>query len=74
MRFDKFTVSLLILRPDAPRLDEAAESRLQDAHMAALADAHDTCRLTTHWLQELGPDGRAAASAAGALAGDRRPR
>ena len=41
MRFDRFTVSLLILQPDAPKLDEAAASRLQDAHMVELADAHD---------------------------------
>jgi uncharacterized protein YciI len=40
MRFDRFTVTLLILRSDAPDLDEEAEAALQDAHMAHLADLH----------------------------------
>jgi uncharacterized protein YciI len=41
VQFDRFSVALLILRPDAPNLDEAAAARLQDAHMAHLADLHD---------------------------------
>jgi uncharacterized protein len=41
MPFDHFTIALLILRPDAPPLDEATASALQDAHMAHLADLHD---------------------------------
>ena len=41
MDFDRFSVVLLILRHDAPRLDEVAAARLQDAHMAHLADLHD---------------------------------
>src|ERR1700682_2755785 len=41
MRLDHFTVALLILRSDAPVLDEAAAVRLQDAHMAHLADLHE---------------------------------
>src|SRR2546426_10869430 len=40
MQFDRFTVTLLILRSDAPELDEEAEAALQDAHMAHLADLH----------------------------------
>lgn len=40
MEFDHFTVVLLVLRPDAPRLTEEAEAALQDAHMAYLADLH----------------------------------
>jgi len=40
MRLDQFTVTLLVLRPDAPELDEAAADALQDAHMAHLADLH----------------------------------
>ena len=40
MQFDQFTIVLLIRRPDAPQLDEAAEAALQDAHMAFLADLH----------------------------------
>jgi uncharacterized protein YciI len=41
MQFDQFTIALLMLRPDAPVLDDAAASALQDAHMAHLADLHD---------------------------------
>lgn len=40
MDFDRFTIALLVLRPDAPKLDEQAENALQDAHMAFLADLH----------------------------------
>ena len=41
MEFDRYTIALLILRPDAPDLDEEAAAALQDAHMAHLADLHD---------------------------------
>jgi uncharacterized protein YciI len=41
VQLDSFTVALLILRPDAPNLDEEAAARLQDAHMAHLADLHE---------------------------------
>lgn len=41
MRFDSFTVALLVLRPDAPQLDEEAAAALQDAHLAHLADLHE---------------------------------
>jgi hypothetical protein len=41
MNFDHYTISLLILRPDAPQLGEEALDRLQDAHLAHLADLHD---------------------------------
>jgi uncharacterized protein len=40
VQFDHFPVVLLILRPDAPELDEEAAARLQDAHMAHLAGLH----------------------------------
>jgi uncharacterized protein YciI len=40
MEFDRFTITLLIRRPDAPALDAEAEAALQDAHMAHLADLH----------------------------------
>jgi uncharacterized protein len=40
MEFDRFTVALLILRPDAPKLDEQTANALQDAHLAFLADLH----------------------------------
>src|SRR5260370_40345947 len=41
VQLDRFTVALLILRPDAPKLDEEAAARLQDAHMDHLADLHE---------------------------------
>ena len=41
MEFDHLTVTLLLLRPDAPKLDEEAAAALQDAHMAHLADLHE---------------------------------
>jgi uncharacterized protein len=45
MEFDQFTITLLIRRADAPELDESAESALQDAHMAHLADLHEAGHL-----------------------------
>jgi uncharacterized protein YciI len=42
LKFDRFTIALLILRPDAPELDDAAAEALQDAHLAHLADLHDS--------------------------------
>jgi uncharacterized protein len=41
MGFDTYTISLLLRRPDAPRLSEGEEAELQDAHMSHLADLHD---------------------------------
>ncbi len=41
MEFDRFSIALLVLRPDRPRLDQEAEAALQDAHMAHLADLHE---------------------------------
>jgi uncharacterized protein YciI len=41
LEFDRYTIALLILRPDAPELDEEAAAALQDAHMAHLADLHE---------------------------------
>lgn len=41
VQFDRFSIALLILRPDAPKMDEEAANRLQDAHMAHLADLHE---------------------------------
>lgn len=41
MDFDRFTIGLLILRPDAPKLSEEEENALQDAHMAHVAKLHD---------------------------------
>jgi uncharacterized protein len=45
MEFDRYTISLLLLRPDAPELDGEAEAKLQDAHMSHLADLHDAGQL-----------------------------
>ncbi len=45
MQFDRFTIALLIRRPDAPELDEEAAAELQDAHMAHLADLHEAGHL-----------------------------
>jgi uncharacterized protein YciI len=41
VQLDHFTIALLILRPDAPDLDAEAAARLQDAHMAHLAELHE---------------------------------
>jgi len=41
VQLDRFTIALLILRPDAPNLDQEAAARVQDAHMAHLADLHE---------------------------------
>ena len=43
--FDRFSVALLVLRDDAPDLDAAAATALQDAHMAHLADLHEAGHL-----------------------------
>ena len=45
MQLERFTVALLILRPDAPELDEESAAELQDAHMAHLADLHEAGHL-----------------------------
>ncbi|MFL5759569.1 MAG: YciI family protein [Thermomicrobiales bacterium] len=41
MQFDRFTVTLLVLRPDAPKHTEEEANALQDAHMAHLAELHE---------------------------------
>ena len=40
MQFDSFSIALLMLRADAPRLNEEEANALQDAHMAHLAHLH----------------------------------
>lgn len=45
MQLDKFTIVLVMLRADAPELDEEAADALQDAHMAFLADLHEAGHL-----------------------------
>jgi uncharacterized protein len=39
--FDELTVTLLVLRADAPRLDEAAATALQNAHLSFRAAQHE---------------------------------
>ncbi|MEV5961668.1 YciI family protein [Kribbella sp. NPDC051952] len=41
MRFDRYTVILLTLRPDAPLLTDAEAAELQDRHLAHGADLQD---------------------------------
>jgi uncharacterized protein len=45
MNFDRFTMTLLVLRDDAPELTPDQEAALQDAHMAHLADLHEAGHL-----------------------------
>jgi uncharacterized protein len=45
MEFDRLTIVLLLLHPDAPELDDEASSALQDAHMGHLADLHEAGHL-----------------------------
>jgi uncharacterized protein YciI len=45
VEFDGYTITLLILRPDAPVHDEAEAEALQNAHMAHLADLHEAGHL-----------------------------
>jgi uncharacterized protein YciI len=45
MDFDRYTIALLLLRPDAPVLSAAEEDALQDAHMAHLAELHEAGHL-----------------------------
>jgi len=41
VEFDRFTLALLVRRPDAPKGDSKVEDALQDAHLAHLARLHD---------------------------------
>jgi len=45
IRLDRFTVVLLSLRPDAPAMDEAQRTALQDAHLAHNAAMHEAGHL-----------------------------
>jgi len=56
MEFDRFSIALLVLRPDRPRLDREAEAELQDAHMAHLADLHQAGYLLAAGPLLGGPD------------------
>lgn len=41
MQFDRHTLVLLVLRPDAPELADEAAAELQDRHLAFRADLRD---------------------------------
>lgn len=56
MEFDRFTLTLLVRRPDAPKLDSKAEGRIQDAHLAHLARLHDEGRLLAAGPLLAGPE------------------
>ena len=45
VKLDRFTIALLVLRPDAPRLAEQEANALQDAHLSHLADLHQAGQL-----------------------------
>jgi uncharacterized protein len=45
MKFDGFTIGLLVLRDDAPELTPAEEDALQDAHLSYLTDLHEAGQL-----------------------------
>jgi uncharacterized protein len=40
MKFDSYTITLVLQRADAPDFTETEEAELQDAHMSHLADLH----------------------------------
>jgi uncharacterized protein YciI len=40
MKFDHYTISLLLLNPDVPEMSEEVLDELQDQHLAHLADLH----------------------------------
>ena len=56
MEFDQFTMTLLVRRPDAPKLDSKEEDRLQDAHLAHLARLHDEGHLLAAGPLQGGPE------------------
>lgn len=45
MEFDRYTISLLMVRSDAPTLSDQEEAELQDAHMSHLAQLHGAGQL-----------------------------
>lgn len=55
MEFDSFVVVLLVLRDDAPVLDDDAANALQDAHLDYLATLHEQGHL--YAAGPLGDDG-----------------
>lgn len=45
MHFDRYTLALLVARPDAPHLDDAETAAIRDGHLAHLARLHDAGHL-----------------------------
>src|SRR6266571_4344546 len=45
VQIERYTVALLVLRPDAPQLDEQTAAALQDLHMSHLAGLHESGQL-----------------------------
>src|SRR3954451_11557279 len=45
MEFDTFTISLLVLRDDAPEWDDETAGAMQDAHLDHLASLHEQGQL-----------------------------
>jgi uncharacterized protein len=45
VEFDRFSIALSMLRPDAPEHDDEAADALQDAHLAHLAKLHEAGHL-----------------------------
>jgi uncharacterized protein YciI len=45
MEFDRYSLAILVLRPDAPALSDTEAAQLQDAHMSHLADLHEAGQL-----------------------------
>lgn len=57
MEFDRFTIAWLVRRPDAPKFDSKTEDRLQDAHLAYLAQLHEKGPLLAAGPVLSGPEG-----------------
>ena len=58
MDFDRFTVSILILRPDGPAFTDDELDELQDAHLAHLASLRDSGELLASGPMPGAPDRR----------------
>lgn len=56
MEFDRFTIGLLVRRPDRPELTQDEEGALQDAHLAYLAKLHEEGNLLAAGPLRGGPD------------------
>ena len=57
VQLDRYTISLLLLGPDAPQHDAAEAAALQDAHLAFLAGLHESGQLLAAGPVRGDPDG-----------------